>query len=59
MISKDTKITKKQRTVFEEQQDIFEAMERLLNFLIKKNEEIFTRCKLEEQKDGTTKSSWF
>ena len=55
MRSKDKKI----KTVLEEQQDIFNVMESLLNFLIKKNEEIFTRCKLEEQKDGTTKSSWF
>jgi hypothetical protein len=53
MRSKDKKI----KTVLEEQQDIFNVMESLLNFLIKKNEEIFTRCKLEEQKDGTTKSS--
>jgi len=49
---------KKFKTVLEEQQDIFNVMERLLNFLIKKNEEISNRFKLEEEKDGTTESSW-
>ncbi len=42
---------KKFKTVLEEQQDILNVMERLLNFLIKKNEEISNRFKLEEQKE--------
>tara|TARA_Y100000034_G_C6678489_1_gene298144 strand:+ start:472 stop:633 length:162 start_codon:yes stop_codon:yes gene_type:complete len=53
MRSKDRKI----KTVLEEQQDIFNVMESLLNFLIKKNQEISNKFKLEKEKDGNTKSS--
>ncbi len=53
MKSRDKKI----KTVLEEQQDIFNVMESLLNFLMKKNEKISNKFKLEEEKDGTTKSS--
>ena len=43
-------------TVFEEQQEIFKAIENLINLLIKKNEEILNRCKINSgvKKDGTT-----
>ncbi len=37
------------RTVFEEQNDIFAVMERLLSFLIKKNEELMTRCGINKE----------
>ena len=44
------------KTVFEEQQEIFKAIENLINLLIKKNEEIMNRCniKWELKNDGTT-----
>lgn len=43
------------KTVFEEQQEIFKAIENLINLLIKKNEEIMNRCniKWELKNDGT------
>ena len=58
--SGDTKIMmakyKPVKTVFEEQQEIFKAIENLINLLIKKNEEIMNRCniKWELKNDGTT-----
>jgi len=55
MISKPKPII----TVFEEQQEIFKAIENLMNLLIKKNEEILNRCKINSgvKNDGTTTTS--
>ena len=47
------------KTVFEEQQEIFKAIENLINLLMRKNEEIMKRCniKWELKNDGTRTDS--